>query len=988
MTSDRWQRVQELFEEALSREPADTVTLLDDACGDDDELRKEVESLLSHHQKAAATFMSVPDRAAAVGFPDMQHVADPLVGQVVAGYRIIRRISTGGMGMVYEAEQEHPKRTVALKVVSAGLVSPELLRRFEHEAQFLAKLDHPSIANVFEAGTFDVGHGPQPFFAMEFVKGVPLVEYADAQRLSPRQRLGLLANIADAVQHAHQKGVIHRDLKPANILVTEAGEPKILDFGVARATDSDIQATTLRTDVGQLIGTLPYMSPEQVSGDPSKLDTRSDVYAIGVIAYELLAGRLPYDVRKKMIHEAVRVIREDDPTPLSSIDRVFRGDIEIIIAKAMEKERERRYQSVGDLATDIRRYLNDEPIDARPPSTWYQVAKFAKRNRAFVGAILAILVVLLAGIVGTSIGLVQAIDARKAEAGQKARVERERAEATRQAEIAQAVVSFLGDDLLASAAPEKAGKDVTIKQMLDASSASLSSKFEDAPEVEAFIRATIGNAYMSLGEYEPAEANLTRACELRAGTLGKEHPDTLSALNNLGTLYYFQRRFDEAEPIYTKVLAARRRSLGDEHPDTLNSLNNLAAMYWKRGRYEEAEALFQKVVAGQQRLHGEHHVLTLIAATNLAGIYSDMGRLEAAESLYRRTLKGYQQAVGGEHPHTLLCLHNLAAVVERLHRHDEAESIYKRTLDLRRRILGVKHPDTLATEAALGTLYFRSRRYREAEELLVDAVRQRQDVLGKSHSDTLEAQNTLASLYQMVGRLDDAESLYAQTLECQRETYGNEDLRTLGTMFNLAMVYCKQARFQRAESLVTETLALQERVLGREHPQTLATSQCLGALYLDMDRYEDAYEVAERTLTVATRVLGDEHPLTLGVMRNLAASHEGLGRDEEAEDTFVRVLRLQRRVLGPAHPDSIETIVSLANLYEKLARFENAEKLLLDGFAAIATSNDAERESRKRLALALESLYDAWGYPKKKTEWHDRAAALDRKSPGDTHRDE
>ena len=467
--------------------------------------------------------MPLPDRASGSELREALSAADPLVGQDIAGYRITRRISIGGMGIVYEAEQEHPKRTVALKIVSAGLVSPELLRRFEHESQILAKLDHPGIAYVFEAGTFDVGHGPQPFFAMEFVRGVPLVEYAEGKELSTRERLGLLAKVADAVQHAHQKGIIHRDLKPANILVTEDGGPKILDFGVARATDSDIQATTLRTDIGQLIGTIPYMSPEQAAGDPSKLDTRRDVYAIGVIAYELLAGQLPYDVEKKMIHEAVRVIREEDPVPLSSIDRVFRGDIEIIVAKALEKERERRYQTVGDFATDIRRYLNDEPIDARPPSTWYQVSKFAKRNRAIVGAVVAILVVLLGGIVGTSIGLVRAIEARKSEARQKVRAEEERAEAARQAEIAQAVVRFLTSDLLASAAPENAGKDVTIKQMLDTASASLASNFEDAPEVEAFVRLTIGSTYLNLGDYERAEEQLSLACKLRAATLGKEH---------------------------------------------------------------------------------------------------------------------------------------------------------------------------------------------------------------------------------------------------------------------------------------------------------------------------------------------------------------------------------------------------------------------------------------------------------------------------------
>ena len=317
--------------------------------------------------------------------------------ETIGNYRIIRVLGEGGMGVVYEAEQESPRRTVALKVIGAGIAKPSLLRRFEHEAQILGKLDHPGIATIFEAGTFDAGAGPQPFFAMEMVKGLPLTDYADDKMLGTRQRLELLARIADAIQHAHQKGVIHRDLKPGNILVTDDGQVKILDFGVARATDRDIQTLTLQTDIGELIGTIPYMSPEQAAGDPDELDIRSDVYALGVVAYELMAGRLPYDIGKKMIHEAVRVIREDDPTPLSSINRVFRGDVEIIIGKALQKEKDRRYQSASEFAGDIHRYLNNEPIVARAPSTWYQLSKFSKRNKALVGGVAAVLVVSMIG---------------------------------------------------------------------------------------------------------------------------------------------------------------------------------------------------------------------------------------------------------------------------------------------------------------------------------------------------------------------------------------------------------------------------------------------------------------------------------------------------------------------------------------------------------------------------------------------------------------
>ncbi|HTG73307.1 MAG TPA: serine/threonine-protein kinase, partial [Terriglobia bacterium] len=319
------------------------------------------------------------------------------VGVMVGRYRIVRIIGEGGMGAVYEAEQELPRRTVALKVIKPGLSSPQLLRRFEQESQALGRLQHVGIAQIYEAGTADTGFGPQPYFAMEFIRGKTLLEYANERKLSYHDRMNIMAKVSEAVHHAHQRGLIHRDLKPGNILVDEAGQPKILDFGVARATDGDAQAT-MQTDVGQLVGTLAYMSPEQVSADPLELDTRSDVYALGVILYELLAGRMPYTISKKL-HETIEAIREHDAARLSSVNRNYRGDIETIVAKALEKDKTRRYGSAAELSADIGRYLKDEPIIARPPSAAYQLQKFAQRHTGLVAGIIAAVVVLIAGVV-------------------------------------------------------------------------------------------------------------------------------------------------------------------------------------------------------------------------------------------------------------------------------------------------------------------------------------------------------------------------------------------------------------------------------------------------------------------------------------------------------------------------------------------------------------------------------------------------------------
>ncbi len=385
---DRFAQIRQIFEAAMEMPSASRQSYIETVCDGDAELEKAVQRLL---ERAACSHRLV-DRPA-VGMeteptpvtPRALHGASTQIGR----YRIAGVLGEGGMGIVYEAEQDQPRRTVALKLIRSGLVGPELLRRFEREAQVLGRLQHPGIAQIYEAGTADSGFGPQPYFAMEFIRGNSLLEYAELHRLNTRQRLEIMVKVCEAVHHAHQRGIIHRDLKPGNILVDESGQPKVLDFGVARATDSDAQVTR-QTDLGQIVGTLAYMSPEQVLGDPLEVDTRCDVYAVGVILFELLAGRLPYTMSRK-VHEVVQTIREKDPARLSSVSRSYRGDIETIVGKALDKDKARRYASAAGLGADIQRYLRDEPIAARPPSTTYQVQKFARRHKVLVAGAAAVL---------------------------------------------------------------------------------------------------------------------------------------------------------------------------------------------------------------------------------------------------------------------------------------------------------------------------------------------------------------------------------------------------------------------------------------------------------------------------------------------------------------------------------------------------------------------------------------------------------------------
>ncbi|MFT4543266.1 MAG: formylglycine-generating enzyme required for sulfatase activity/predicted Ser/Thr protein kinase [Planctomycetota bacterium] len=400
----RHERMQRLFLEARGLEKLARAALLDEACAEDPALRAELEQLLAH-DRPATDGGEEPDSPLRSELDALRQQAEKLSGPVmpecIGEYRLLRKLGEGGMGTVYEARQEKLQRTVALKVMRLGSFSAQSLRRFEKEGEFLGRLEHPGIARIYDSGRADTPYGPQPYFAMELVDGVPLTEYARSRELSLHERLELIVRVADAIQYAHRQGVIHRDLKPDNILVGGDGQPKILDFGIARASDSDVRLTTQNTDIGQILGTLAYMSPEQATGDPSEIDARSDVYALGVLLHELITDRLPYEISFRTLPEALRIIQESEPPRLSTLDTALRGDIETIVQTVLEKDKTRRYPSAGSLADDLRHFLRDEPIKARPASRIYTLQKFVRRNQTLFVATLLVFFSLTAGLVAS-----------------------------------------------------------------------------------------------------------------------------------------------------------------------------------------------------------------------------------------------------------------------------------------------------------------------------------------------------------------------------------------------------------------------------------------------------------------------------------------------------------------------------------------------------------------------------------------------------------
>lgn len=754
----------------------------------------------------------------------------------VGPYRLLRRVGQGGMGEVWLAEQLQPvRRQVAVKVIKAGMDTREVIARFEAERQALALMNHPNIASVFDAGATPEG---RPYFAMEYVHGIPITDYCDKQRLGIRERLALFVDVCAGVQHAHQKGIIHRDIKPSNVLVTTQDEkhtPKIIDFGVAKATSQRLTERTVFTELGQLIGTPEYMSPEQAEMTNLDIDTRTDVYSLGVLLYELLAGERPFDskaLRSAGLAEIQRTLREDEPPrPSSRITRLgtgstvsaanrrvdlrglakaLEGDLDWITMKALEKDRVRRYETAHALALDIERHLHDEPVLAGPPSGLYRVRKLLHRHRGPFMAAAAIVLALVTGMIGTSWALLQARRAEREAAASAV-------EARRQTAIAQSVNAFLNEDLLAVARPSAArgqGRDVTMREVLDVAAERIEAasktggRFAGDPLVEAQIRSTIGDTYLELGEYAAAEPQVKRALELRRGALGDENDATVRMIGMLGLIHWQQSRLDEAATLFQNAVDISRRVLGPDHTTTLIYEMNLANVHRAKGRYTAAEPLYAHLVATQPRVRGEEHGDTLNTMGNFANHLQETGRYQEAETLRRRELEVRRRVQGEKAPGTVSTLNNLASDLALLGRHDEAVPMMQRALELKIELYGPAHPTTLNSVDSLARFADETGRHAEAESLQRQALDGRLRALGPAHRQTIESQTHMATTLANLGRFADAERLAATAASAGTASLGERHLVTIGGHNARAVALLGLRRAEEAERILRQQLAI------------------------------------------------------------------------------------------------------------------------------------------------------------------------------------
>ncbi len=851
MNAEHWEQVKDLLHQAMQLAPEQRARFLDEACSSDAALHAELESLLLAEEDVRSTFLQSPPLGAESDHID--NIAALEAGQIFAQrFQLVRKLGEGGMGQVWLGEQTSPvRRQVALKLIKAGMYDEAIAQRFQSERQSLAIMDHPAIAKVFDAGTTPQG---QPYFVMEYVPGLPITEYCDRKKLKIKDRLELFIQACEGVQHAHQKAIIHRDLKPANILVVEVdGKPvaRIIDFGLAKATTPQAEGESLFTQLGHFVGTPGYMSPEQVDPNVQDIDTRTDVYSLGVVLYVLLTGSQPFETKQKQkqpLDELLRRVREEEPpTPSTKVntDRdtsvataeargteprqlvsLLRGDLDWITMKALEKDRTRRYGAPSELAADIRRYLNHEPVVARPASTGYRVRKYARRHRVAVG-VAAGLVLLLA-----AFSVLQAVQLR--------RITRERDRANRERDRATRITDFMIRMFKVSNPNEARGNSITAREILDKASKDLGTGLPKDPEVQAEMMRVMSRTYMSLGLYARADELAKRSLDARLSLLGPDNPKTLESMAQMATVLIYEGHYSEAEKLERQALAAERRVLGADDPLTLETMDHLAVVLEDQGHDDEGEKLEREVIEIGTRRLGPENEQILRAMGNLGAALSDQSRYAEAEQLYRQLVDADRRVLGPDDPRTLIAAGNLALVVKSQGRFAEAEPLYREVLTTQQRMLGNDHQATAWSMENLAEVLSLEGRLAEAEKMFRDVLGIRSRIFGPEHPETLESKMDLSDDLFREGHLKEAEKLQRNALAAQTRTLGAEHPHTLRCQTYLARTLTREGHYAEAENIARETYDVQLRTLGPQHSDTVDTLRQLGEAMAYSDRYTEA----------------------------------------------------------------------------------------------------------------------------------------------------
>jgi eukaryotic-like serine/threonine-protein kinase len=869
MTPDRWTRVQELFESAASLRSEERIAHVRTQSEDDD-MARLVLSLLEASDEDTGEI----ERAVGDAIESVTAAAAGAVDQRFGPYRVVSKIGQGGMGTVYLAERDDGAfaQRVAIKVVR-GLLDQERVRRFRAERQILASLEHPNIARLVDGGTTDDGW---PYLVMEYVEGVPIDTYVQEGALTVPDRLRLFMVVCEAVGHAHRHLIVHRDIKPSNILVTPDGTPKLLDFGIAKLLDADDPDLSSRTMTGMRLLTPDYASPEQVRGDA--VTTATDVYALGVLLFELLTSRRPHTFRSLTAQEIERVVCDTDAPRPSTIQPGLPEDLDIIVGTALNKDVEHRYLSVEALVEDLRRFLDGLPIHARPATWRYRAMRFASRHRWEVGVAALFVLILIGFSVLVTI--------------QAARVSRERDVAQQERDASEQVASFLVGLFEVSDPGRSRGDTITARELLERGASQVDVSLEGQPAVQARLMDTIGRVYRQLG------------------------------------------MFDQSEALLSKALA-RHESAADGAPADVvaDTLAELAEVQREKGNYRQAETLHRRGLEMRRQLHGESHDKIAFSYNGLGLSLDQQGRYDEAEPMLRSAIAMWRVVRSPGDAQVAVGLNNLGQFLRRTGRLSETEEVLREALVIRRTVFKTAHPLLSNSLMQYGQVQNQLGHFEEAERYMREALEMRLTVYGPDHHAVGVAYNNLASLYHDMGTYGRAEALYRSGLEISKTSYGPEHPETAVTMNNLASLLEDKGDLRNAEAMFRDALAIRRKALGAEHPAVARGEHNLARALVALDQWTEAESLLEHALGVRRRTLGDEHVEIAASIGLQAQARMKAGRTNEALNLARASLAMLRKLLPPDHPSTATSLLALSQLLIRAGHAAEATSMAQEAVA-------------------------------------------------------